>query len=40
MGDTAVGICKECGLETDLILELCQECFLKTRDDIYPEGTE
>ena len=32
MGDTFTGVCRICGIETDLINGICEECFL-TQDD-------
>ena len=34
------GICKSCGKEDELILGVCEDCFLKNRDKIYPEEAE
>ena len=33
MGDTYTGECKICGVETDLIMGVCQDCSLKAEWD-------
>ena len=33
MGDTYIGECKKCGLETDLIMGVCQDCSLNEEWD-------